>query len=179
MSSDKDKRKNAFAFAFAECKWTLTGTKTRKEYKTRSLPIPLTSSLATFEDGWAPAMRACTGSVLPFLSLDMDALRWGVPNCVPFRTRHSRQFRTAHVHTETYLLNWMWFQYETGMNGAFRRNEIQPDIPTNHFSLLFCPFIRLNELGTHLHWHSIFSKQKIILIRISVTCWISLRVNTP
>ena len=78
----------------------LNWNKNKKKIQDPSLPIPLTSSLATFEDGWAPAMRACKGSVLPFLSLDMDALRWGVPNCVPFRTRHSRQFRTAHVHTE-------------------------------------------------------------------------------
>ena len=53
----------------------LNWNKNKKKIQDPSLPIPLTSSLATFEDGWAPAMRACTGSVLPFLSLDMDALR--------------------------------------------------------------------------------------------------------
>ena len=38
-----------------------------------------------------------------------------------------------------------------GMKGAVTCNETQPDIPTNNFSLLFSPFIRLNELGTNLH----------------------------
>ena len=37
--------------------------------------------------------------------------------------------------------------------GAFTRNEIQPDIPTNNFG----SFIRLNGLQIHLHQTSIIS----------------------
>ena len=61
-------------------------------------------------------------------------------------------------------------------NGAFTRNEIKSDIPTDNFGLLMCPSIRLNELQNHLYWNSVL-QYKTISIMNFVACEHSKRVN--